>query len=511
MGAVSEQLRFELFAAREPHAPAVVDPRERRWSRGEIAALANRLANALRAAGLVAGDTVAIAAPNCAEYLAAYFGARSTGCYVVPINWHLAEPEVAYVLSDARPRALIAHGRLGAGRLDALRAHLPPGCIAVAIDGAPGYVSLASFIEEHAADPPDAALLGRVLPYTSATTGRPKAVHRPLRSARAALDKTIRWHRSLGLEPGTGHVHLCASMLYHVAPLEGAVIALEMGHAVVLRDRWDAAGLLEAIERHAVTTAFMVPVMLVRLLKLPEHVRRRYSCNTLRFVVHGGAPCPSEVKRAMIDWWGPILWEAYGSAEAQGTIASAEEWLERPGTVGRPIPGSAIRILDEHGHDLPPRAVGIVYIAPHTREWFEYRGSPEPERRQGEFVTVGDLGYLDEDGYLFLCDRRSDLIISSGMNVYPAEIEAQLIQHPAVHDCAVIGQKHELCGQVPIAIVEPVAGVAPDAVLSGELQRFLAERLTPMKLPKRIRYVERMPRDPSGKLFRRALREVCKP
>jgi long-chain acyl-CoA synthetase len=497
------ELRFERLAALDPDAEAVIDVDGRTWSRGALASLANRTCHALLAAGIAPGDTVAIAAPNCGEFLAGYRAAITAGCYVVPVNWHLAEPELAHLLRDARPRAMLVHPRLGAAVLRAIRALLPHGGLALAAGNADGFVPLLSFCAGQPASPVEGIPLGRVLPYTSATTGRPKGVYRSLAGARAALERNIAWHRSY--VPGDAHVHLCASMLYHAAPLEGATFALEMGHKVVLTDRWDGAALLDAIEHHSVTTTFMVPTMFVRLLKLPPALRTTRSCASLRFVMHGGAPCPIEVKRAMLDWWGPIVWEAYGSTEAQGTIVSPEEWLQKPGTVGRPIPGSAIRILDDHGNDLPPRTVGTVYIAPHTGEHVAYRDGTEPPRN-GDFVTVGDLGYLDEDGYLFLCDRRPDLIVSSGMNVYPVEIESQLVLHPAVQDCAVIGRPHELCGEVPVALVEPAPGVAPGPKLTAELQDFLAARLAPMKLPKRIDYVRQLPRDPAGKLLRRHLR-----
>jgi long-chain acyl-CoA synthetase len=276
----------------------------------------------------------------------------------------------------------------------------------------------------------------------------------------------------------------------------------------VLLDGWDPETLLRQIEQHRVTTAFMVPAMFVRMLKLPDAVRERYSTASLRFVVHGGAPCPIEVKQRMLQWWGTVIWEAYGAAEAQGTIASPAEWLARPGTVGRAIAGSQIKIIDDGGVELPPREIGLVYLTRHTGEQFEYHADPQNTRRacRGRFVTAGDVGYLDEEGFLYICDRKHDMIISSGMNIYPAEIEQVLVQHPNVVDCAVVGVPHELFGEVPKAVVLPATHAVPGPQLTADLLRFLAERLAPMKLPRRVEYAAQIPRDPNGKLQRRRLR-----
>jgi long-chain acyl-CoA synthetase len=249
--------------------------------------------------------------------------------------------------------------------------------------------------------------------------------------------------------------------------------------------------------------------MFVRLLQLPTGERERHSTRSLRFIVHGGAPCAPDVKRRMLAWWGPILWEAYGATEAQGTIASSEEWLRRPGTVGKAIAGSRIAILDHSDRELPPGEIGRVHIAPYTGEPFQYLGD-EPKTRacaRGDLVWVGDLGYVDPEGYLFLCGREMDLIISSGVNIYPAEIENALIAHPAVADCAVVGSADRLLGEIPRAIVQLVTDAVPSVELTRDLLSFLGTRLAAMKLPRRIEYRHRLPRDANGKLLRRALRE----
>lgn len=504
-------LGFDYFASRNPDAPAVVDPGGATWSRGRLATLAHNTARALAAAGAAEGQVLAIVARNAAEYLAVCLAGLRTGLHVVPVNWHLGRGELDFVLEDAEPFAVAADAALGHARLGEIAKRSTRAKQHISLRGrAPGYVELEAFAAAASVRPFAPRRRGRIMPYTSATTGRPKAVQLPVANAQAALGKFIEWHVSLGVEPEAGNVHLCAAPLYHSAPLEGAVVALEMGHTVVLADAYSPHGLLESIERYRVTTTFLVPTMLVRLLKLPEPERRRFSTTSLRFVVHGGAPCPIEVKRRMIDWWGAVVWEAYGASEAQGTIVSAEEWLRRPGTVGRPIAGSAIRILDEGGRELPAGAEGLIYIRPHNGDRFEYKGDPVKTAAcwRGDLVTVGDIGHVDERGFLFLRDRQNDVILSSGANIYPAEIEHALIEHPVVVDCAVIGIPDELFGEVPKAFVQLQPGITPDRALTIELLRFVGERLAPTKLPKRIEYRTALPRDPNGKLYRRRLRST---
>jgi long-chain acyl-CoA synthetase len=497
---------LRYFAARDRDAAAVIEQNGTVWSRGELLTLVDGTARAFAAAGLRPGDVVAIVAPNCAEYLAAYLGGIGAGLYVVPVNWHLAAPEIDYLLANAGAKAIVAHARLGERRLAALRAQAARVGVLVAIGRADGFRELREFARTPARPLPNVPE-GRMLPYTSATTGRPKAVRRSLLGARGALRKFVEWHLSLGVALEHDNVHLCSSLLYHAAPLDGARVALEMGHAVVLMSAWDELAALELIERHRVTTTFMTPTMFVRLLKLPSEERARHSTKSLRFVVHGGAPCPPDVKRRMLEWWGPIIWEAYGASEAQGTIVNSEEWLRRPGTVGRPIPGSRVAILDEEGRALPAGEIGLIYLSPYTGERFEYYGDEAKTRAcwRDDLVCVGDLGYVDGDGYLFVCGRKAELIISSGVNIYPAEIEQALIEHPSVADCVVVGAPHELLGEVPHAVVQPAPGAEPGAALTSELLRFLGERLAAMKLPRRIEYRATLPRDPNGKLRRRAL------
>jgi long-chain acyl-CoA synthetase len=500
---------FDHYARLEPDAPALVDPQDRFWSRGELYSQVNRLSRALRAAGLERGDVIALLSPNCAEFLIAALAATRTGLYFLPINWHLAEPEIAHVLDDSRAAALLFHQRCSRGALAALRACTRPPRLRISIGGVPDIVSLQDFLSSHSGAPPEDTQPGRVLIYTSATTGRPKAIHLPLPRDYEALERAIRFRVSVGIPLGEGQVNLCSSMLYHAAPLEGAMVAMHMGHKVVLVDRWDPEELLRLIERHKVTHGFMVPSMFVRMLKLPPDVRSRYCTSSLRLIVHSAAPCPVEIKRQMIEWWGPILIDSYGAAEGGGTFVTSQEWLRYPGTVGRAIPGSQIKILDDEGRELPPGQVGTIYMTRYSGDRFEYLRDPEKTRScyRGDFFTAGDVGYLNDEGYLFLCDRKIDMIISGGMNIYPAEIERILVLHRHVADCAVFGVPDEILGEAVRAVVQLMPGCAPGHALAAELLQFMSGRLSPEKIPRRIEFAAELPRDPSGKLFKRKLRD----
>jgi len=500
------EMGFDHFARKDPSATAIVDPRGRIWSRGELACLVNRLSRALRASGLRPGDSIATLSPNCAELVAGYLAATQIGLYFIPVNWHLTTPEIQFILEDSGARAVIVHARF-ASHASACGSECRT---RISIGSAPGFERLEDFVAGYPDAPLEDPVLGRPMFYTSATTGRPRAIVLPLPESSTALARTIRVHVAGGIGLEQGHVHLCASMLYHGAPLDVSIISLHMGHKLVLVDRWDPEGLLRLIEEHAVTTTVVVPTMFVRMLKLPESVRARYRTSSLRRVVHTGAPCPVEVKRQMIDWWGPVLWDAYGAAEGAGTLVSSEEWLRYPGTVGRPIPGTELRILDEHGNDVHTGEVGTIYFTRYTGDRFEYKGDPQKTAacHRGRFFTVGDMGYLNEDGYLFICDRRTDMIISAGMNIYSAEVERVLVLHPAVADCAVLGIPDEILGQVVKAVVQPVPGCAVTKQLTLDILNFLRPRLSPAKLPRRIEYVAQLPRMPSGKLYKRYLRDL---
>jgi long-chain acyl-CoA synthetase len=311
-----------------------------------------------------------------------------------------------------------------------------------------------------------------------------------------------------GVQPHDDNVHICGSPLYHTAPLAFSSAAIHIGHPVILMDKWDPAEMLDLIGKYKVTQSHMVPTQFHRLLALPDDIKNKADVDSLRSMVHAAAPCPVDIKQRMLEWWGPVIYEYYAATEGGGTLVTPEEWLKKPGTVGRPWTNAEIRILDDDGNDMPTNEPGTVYMKlPEAKfEYFKDKEKTEGSRKAG-FFTVGDIGYLDDDGYLFLCDRKSDMIISGGVNIYPAEIEGVFLTHPKVGDVAVFGIPHDDWGEEIKAVVEPAAGVEGDAALTEELLAFCADRMGKFKIPKSIDYTNEMPRDPSGKLYKRKLRD----
>jgi long-chain acyl-CoA synthetase len=310
------------------------------------------------------------------------------------------------------------------------------------------------------------------------------------------------------MQPEDG-VHLVAGPLYHAAVVTFTSAALHLGHTAVLMDRWTPEGTLERIDRYKVTASHMVPTMFHRMLALPEETRNSYDVSSTRHMVHAAAPCPVETKQKMLDWWGPCIYEYYAATEGGGTLVKPDEWLAKPGTVGQPWPTSEIKILDDEGDELPPMAEGIVWIKPPAGAEFDYHKDRKKteESRKGAFFTVGDVGYLDEEGWLFLCDRKADMIISGGVNIYPAEIENVLLTHPKVGDAAVFGVPNPDMGEEVKALVEPAAEVEPSEDLAAELVAFCRERLAGYKCPRTVEFRDELPRTATGKLLKRELRQ----
>jgi long-chain acyl-CoA synthetase len=490
-----------------PAETAVVDPGGRTVTYGELAADADRIGRGLQARGLRTGDTVAMLLPNGADMLAVEFATMETGLYSVPLNWHLTAAEIAYILRDSGASAFVAHERFADVAVAAAAEAGVPALFSVG--EVPGFDPLAGLGADGSGRPAERTA-GALMVYTSGTSGRPKGVRRPLTGGNPDdVPPVSLWFFGLfGLAPFDGHVHLCCSPLYHTAVMNFAVISLQLGHPVVVMDRWDPHEMLRLIERHRVTHSHMVPTQFRRLLALPEKVRGGYDLSSMRVMIHGAAPCPQEVKRRMLDWWGPVVVEYYAASEGGGTLITAADWVDRPGSVGKAWPGSRVRVLDPDGNDAPPGRPGTVYLQMGDAT-FEYLGDAEKTRQswRDRMFTVGDIGYLDDDGYLFLCDRKSDIIITGGVNVYPAEVEGELAVHPAVADVAVFGVPHEEWGEEIKAVVEPVPGVLPGPDLTAELLTFLSGRLARFKLPRTVDYVDELPRDPNGKLYKRLLRD----
>jgi long-chain acyl-CoA synthetase len=482
-------------------APALVLG-ERTVSWDELDARGNQVARALAARGVSAGDRVAVGLRNSIEFFELLVGAGRLGATVMPVSYRFLRDEVEYLVDDAHAVMVVAEP-----------------------ENRDVYAALADTIfrgeqydEWIGAEPTEplehqvGTALAPLRYYTSGTTGRPKAVIRtphpdqePDRAAAALQSAQTVFEQRLGLVADPGEVHLLAAVAYHTAPGGYASMALTWGHTVVIMDRFDAEDSLRLIERHGVSWTQMAPIHLVRITALPDEAKDRYDLSSMKRLLHAGAPCPPDVKWKTLELFpGDVVYEYYAATEGYATECPADDWRDKPGSVGRPAPGISIRILDDDGAPLPPGAVGNVYIDNGSR--FEYDGAPEKtaDTWHGDEFSVGDMGYLDDDGFLFLTDRASHMIISGGANVYPAEVENVLFGHPAVADVAVVGVPDDEFGEQVKAIVERRAGVE---VEGAELVAFCRDRLAHYKCPKSVDFVDELPRDPNGKIRKARLRD----
>lgn len=501
---------FWNLAQRDPAHLALVEPDGRRISAGDLLAASNRLVHGLRALGLKPGDCIATVLPNGAPMIELYLAAGQGGWYLTPINHHLTAAEIAYILQDSDAKAFVGAQRFGNACRGAAEEVGFAEHARFSVGDVPGFRPYAALTAGQPSTLPENRSAGQVMNYTSGTTGRPKGVRRPL----APYDPDVvssmyaMFLAMFGVAPGGDGVHLTGSPLYHTAVLMFAGSSLHIGHTVVLMDKWTPESCLECIQTYRVTSSHMVPTQFHRLLALPEEVKARYDMSSLRHMIHAAAPCPVDVKRRMLEWWGPVIYEYYAASEGGGTLVTPDEWLKYPGTVGRAWPTSQIRILDEEGNDCSVGQPGTVYMALGAAD-FEYhkdKQKTEANRRSG-FFTVGDIGYLNEDGYLFLCDRKIDMIISGGVNIYPTEVESVLLTHPAVGDVAVFGIPNDDWGEEVKAVIEPAPGVVPSPQLAEEILAFCEERAAKYKCPRSIDFIDSLPRDPNGKLYKRKLRD----
>lgn len=468
-----------------------------------------KLSGGLARMGVEEGDVLALMLRNSLPFIDAIQAGQIAGCYYCPINWHFKADEVGHILRDSGARVLLIEADL----LDQVRGVIPAQVSVLVVDAEPGALrgqerDYQSWLAEQTPydGPPRTPRMQ--MAYTSGTTGLPKGVKRlppapdevDLAQQRMAAMVETAW----GIRPGVRA--LVSAPLYHSAPGSFTQQALQQGETLVLMPRFDAEQTLQLIQQHRIDTVFLVPIMYVRLLRLPETVKARYDLSSVRFVASTGAPCAPEVKQAMLDWWGPVIHETYASSETgMITIQTPEGARRKPGSVGLPIGDTRIRIIDADGNECAIGEPGVIYVHQPAVTDFTYANNPQAREKagRGDLISVGDIGYLDGDGYLFVCDRSSDMVISGGVNIYPAEIEHVLIGMPGILDCAVFGVPDAEYGEALVAVV-----ASSDPQLDTEAVRaYVRERMAGYKTPREVQIVDQLPRDDNGKVAKRRLQD----
>ena len=476
----------------------------------------DRLIHALRSAGLETGDTFSVLSGNRREYFEAMAAACQGGWRFVPVNWHCVADELAYVLDNSDSKALLVDARFVQVAAEALkRPEAPPLLVNAVMGGeAPeGFDSYESLLAGASPEEPEDQRAGGPMFYTSGTTGRPKGVVGGALQPGGPVELFSLITKAAGNWVGMPEegVSLLEGPVYHSAQWAFSFLPMLTGSSVVIRHKFDAAETLDLIDRYGVTNVHLVPTQFIRLLRLETSRRQSFDGSSLQLCLHGAAPCSEDVKRRMLEWWGPKISEYYGGTEgAVSTVISAQEWLQRPGSVGRPLDTVEIRIVKDDGSLAGPGETGQIYIKNSLGIDFEYHKDPaktEAAHLEPGVFTLGDVGYLDQDGYLFMSDRKIDMIISGGVNIYPAEIEGVLVTHPAVIDAAVFGIPHPEFGEEVKAAVELSENAESSQALADELIAHCREHLAGYKAPKSIDFEASLPRHPTGKLFKRLLRE----
>jgi long-chain acyl-CoA synthetase len=502
---IAQGMHVAVHARRSPDRLAIMSPSGNLTWR-EFNEQANRLVQVLRKRGLQAGDGVALLAHNGPEFAIVWAATQRAGFRLTAVNWHQSPELIAYVVDNSDARALIASGRFVAGATEA--AKLSDKLVAkLAFAGAiEGFEDFEAALSSESGDNIADAEPGSTMLYTSGTTGRPKGVYRRTRPVTSQLtavcNETAAWN------PATD-ISLLTGPLYHAAPLGiNFVIPINAGVTTLLMDKWDAEETLRLIATHKATHTHVVPTMMHRMLQLPEDVRKKYDVSSMRWMIHGAAPCPAHVKKAMMDWFGPVLFEYYSSTEGGGVFVRPQEWLKKPGTVGKPVPGVEIKLLDVDGNPVPPGQEGLIYVKAPATGRFEYykEGGKTDASYRGDWFTLGDMGKVDADGDLFLTGRTAELIISGGVNIYPVEIDEVLIRHPQIADAAVVGVPNEDWGEEIKAVVELKDGIARSEDTKQSIFDFAKAHLPGFQRPRTIDFVDTLPRNAAGKVLRAQVR-----
>jgi long-chain acyl-CoA synthetase len=492
-----------VWADLKPNATFIHDPDGKTTTFGEVNAAANRIVRLLRQHGLKAGDAVALVCSNRAEFVEVLAACSRGGWRITPVNWHLTADEIAYILNDCEAKAVFCEQHIAAS--EATVAQAPGLLVKVAIGGPiPGFLDYATALAPlDGSDIPD-PVLGNAMMYTSGTTGRPKGVYRAQPVIAPPGIYALR-----GYDHATS-VQLCAGPAYHAAPLAFDVRgAMGAGCELVFMDKWDSELALRLMAEKRVSHMHLVPIMFQRLLALPDEVKAAYDLSSVVYIVHGAAPCPPEVKSAMIEWFGPVLSEYYaGSEGGAGFVISSEEWLQKPGSVGKRPALLGSKILDEQGTECPTGVPGGIYHQlPPGGGFTYYKDEAKTQaNRVGDYFTMGDVGYFDEDGYLFLTGRNAETIISGGVNIYPQEVDNELIKHDAVADSSTVGVPHDEWGEQVKAVILLKEGYAASDALAQEILAHARISLPAFKVPRSVDFVTDLPRSEAGKIQRNKVR-----
>jgi long-chain acyl-CoA synthetase len=498
-----------IHALAQPQKPAFIMAQTgESVSYAQLNARSNQGAQLFRSLGLRSGDVIALCMENHARYLEIAWAAQRSGLYMTCISSKLTAEEIEYVVNDCGAKLFITSSALGPviHELPRLIGHT---LLYIVGSEVPGYLSW----ESHNQSQPTTAIAdetaGTDMLYSSGTTGRPKGIKIALTGEPIEAPTTLSNLAQALYKIGPDTVYLSPAPLYHAAPLRWCMVVQRLGGTVVIMEKFDPEKALELIEKHRITASQWVPTHFVRMLRLPESTRRKYNLSSLVVAIHAAAPCPIPIKEQMIAWWGPVLYEYYAGTEGNGmTAISSAEWLKKKGSVGKAVYGE-IKICNEQGNELPRNSEGTVYFA--GTKPFEYHNSPnktEQSRSPQGWSTLGDIGYLDDEGYLFLTDRKAFMIISGGVNIYPQEIENLLVTHPKVMDAAVVGGPDEEMGERVIAVIQPVDFHDAGDALAAELLTFARQHLSHVKVPRLIEFTSELPRHPNGKLYKRLLRDA---
>jgi fatty-acyl-CoA synthase len=468
----------------------------------------NQGAQLFRSLGLKAGDHIALLLENRLEFMEICWAAQRAGLYYTAISRYLTQDEIRYIVKDCGARIVVTSAK-GTDVIAPLTTELPAVAFFTVDAERTGFRSWQDALLSQPATPIADEVAGYDMLYSSGTTGRPKGIKRPFEGNPIDVANSllkILCADMCGMSQDS--TYLSPAPLYHAAPLRFNMMAITLGGTSIIMEHFDAEDFLRLVEKHKITQSQLVPTMFVRMLKLPDEVRARYDVSSLKGAIHAAAPCPIDVKAKMIEWWGPILIEYYAGSEGNGvTVSNSQQWLSHRGTVGKPVVGK-IKILDEAGEERPTGEIGTVYFADGPQ--FTYHNDPDKTQRAYNdkgWSTLGDVGYLDADGFLYLTDRKSYMIISGGVNIYPQETEDVLLTHPDVADVAVFGVPNEEMGEEVKAVVQPRDGARPGPELAAQLIAFCREHLSPIKCPRTVDFEAELPRTPTGKLVKRHLKD----